>query len=150
MSKNQWVFLLASLFWVIGCKSPAQESMGTIEGNIYWKEGNHMPMIGAEPKAPQGVERTLYFFEPVKSSEIERNALGLFNLTEAKAVATIKSDKNGHFKGSLPAGQFSVLVKEEEGFFGNIMNGEGVINPVSIEAGGSQKMDIQVDYKATY
>jgi hypothetical protein len=49
-------------------------------------------------------------------------------------IRKIKTDKTGSFKANLDPGKYSIFVQEEDGLFANVFDGEGFINPVTVES----------------
>lgn len=127
-----------------------------ITGKIVWLEGNLMPAIGdtniAQRMAGRPVQRTLYIHEPTAGDETEKTQdSGMFySKINTRLVKKVKTDVNGTFRVVLPAGKYSVFVLEEKGFFANIFDVEGHINPVIVEAGKFRVMEIKVNYMAFY
>ncbi|GAA4826548.1 carboxypeptidase regulatory-like domain-containing protein [Algivirga pacifica] len=137
---------------LMACKT--QQYTSGIEGVILWQEGNQMPMVGQENTTiqtaqPKGIEREVYIFNALNAKDIQARK-GTFYQIQEEPLLIVKSKKDGSFKASLPAGTYSVFVKEAQGLFANRMNGNGTINPVTVKEKGYTPIRIVVNYMAAY
>lgn len=127
-----------------------------ITGWVVWLEGNLMPAIGdtkmEERLAGRPIQRTLYIHEPATPQETEKvQDSGVFySEIHSRLVKKVRTDDSGTFRIELPPGKYSVFVLEKDGFFANIFDGEGHINPVIVEAGKFTELEIKVNYMAFY
>ena len=149
-------FILLSAFVLLaslnrGCDSVEQG----LAGQVLWLEGNFMPTIGDEPDVNrkkfkgQPVQRTIHIYELTTMEEASADG-PFFHHIETNLVEKVETNEEGKFVVSLPPGQYSVFVKEEDGLFANFFDGEGNINPVTIKEGEITPITIEVNYKATY
>lgn len=124
-----------------------------IKGRIRWIEGNQMPMISENSNSkiirPQGVIRNLLIFPQIHSQDIKIQD-GLILLMDQIPVDSTWSKKNGKFKIRLPEGKYSLLTQEADGLFGNYYDAQGFLSPVTVSKNGWQKVEILINYKATY
>jgi len=126
-----------------------------ITGRIVWLEGNLMPTIGDKTYSNKAsgipIQRTIWIYNAVKRSDTNTGHSPLFySEVHGKLIRKIKTDKNGFFRIKLNAGKYSVFVQEEAGLFANVFDGEGFINPVTVETGKFTDVVIKVNYKAVY
>jgi hypothetical protein len=127
-----------------------------IMGRILWLEGNLMPAIGdttmAERMAGRPIQRTLFIHEPTTPDEtVKVQDSGMFySKIHTRLVKRVRTDKTGIFRIELPSGKYSVFVLENNGFFANVFDGEGHINPVTVEACNFTEIEIKVNYMAFY
>ncbi len=135
-----------------GCEQTVEQGLA---GQVLWLEGNLMPTIGKEADSDkaarkgQPVQREIYVYELTSMDEATSDGTFFSNI-KTELVKTTETNKDGVFAIELPAGRYSVFVKEEQGLFANSFNGEGYINPVEVKEGELTKILIQVNYKAAY
>lgn len=149
MSLSGYIWILIIPVALAACKRSAAQSGTGISGKVLWFEGNLMP--GPDTDIPEGlpVEREVWIYEATPLSKTS-NTPPLFTNIESELVTKVKSDSTGNFQTSLPPGKYSLFTKEENGFFANRMDGENIINPVTVEAEKSSHIIIRIDYKAAY
>jgi hypothetical protein len=120
-----------------------------IRGEVFWVSGNQMPGPG-KPAAPQlGIQREIYIHK-VTTIEKENQTGPFFSEVKSEFVTKILSKPDGSFKVKLPPGEYSVFVKEPNGFFANLVESDGRINPVNIPLKRFIWMSITIDYEAAY
>lgn len=125
-----------------------------IAGQVRWYEGNLMPTIvedtaNQQPYDGEAVQRTLQVYELTTRDQTTQRS-GFFHDLTTERVATVNTDATGHFQLSLPPGQYSVLVEEDQGLFANRFDGEGHLSPVTVRADDVTRVEIKIDYKAVY
>lgn len=125
-----------------------------LAGEVRWLEGNLMPSISEEPEAQpdkkgKPVKREIHIYELTTMDEAKAEGT-FFRDIKSPLVKTVSSNKDGYFQVELPEGRYSVFVQEEEGLFANIFDGEGNINPVTIQEGEVTEISIEINYKAAY
>lgn len=126
-----------------------------ISGQVFWLEGNLMPSIGdtTYQKRAAGIpiQRTVHIYEATKRNEVETVESGsIYTNVSSQLIMKTKTDKNGYFKVRLEAGKYSIFIQEDKGLFANIFDGQGIINPVTVETGKFTDIVIKVNYKAFY
>lgn len=150
----KWIIGLVVL--VVGGCTPHQNHstskiMQGVKGKVLWVEGNQMPSFGRDkpqPK-PEGVVREIYFCKASASSQLQGEA-PLYQGIEGQVFAQTTSNAQGHFAIELPVGTYSVFTKEETGFFANIFDGQGIINPVTVSESQVTNFNININYQASY
>jgi hypothetical protein len=97
------------------------------------------------------IQRTILIYKAVKKSDTESGTSpSFYSMVKGKLIRKIKTDKTGSFKANLDPGKYSIFVQEEDGLFANVFDGEGFINPVTVESGKLTGIVIKVNYKAAY
>ncbi len=124
-----------------------------VNGQIYWLEGNQMPVISEEGdevrRQKEKVQRTLIICPLVNLGDATMEN-GLFKSLAAEPIKEIESDKDGAFSIQLEPGAYSIFTKEEDGLFANRFDTDGNIQPVYIKNGEWVELEILIDYKAAY
>jgi len=150
------LYLIVALVSLEGCKSTKmeQDQEQGIIGQIYWMEGNQMPMIVEDEEEPikqerNKIQRTVRIYELTQLDQLDQSN-GLFKDPPTTLVAEVTSDESGQFKVGLPPGIYSVFTVEEEGLFANIFDREMNVHPVQITEEEWVVLNIQIDYKAFF
>lgn len=122
-----------------------------ISGKVLWMEGNLMPTIDRPNKALQGrpISRQIFIYKLVNVRDAESDGQ-FFTKIKGNLVKKVQSDQDGLFSVQLPVGEYSLLVKEEKGFYANLYDGSNNINPVVVNKNKITEVEIKVDYKAVY
>ncbi len=122
-----------------------------VEGRVLWMEGNLMPTTDKPNAAIKGkpIERQIFIYKLVNVMDTETDGR-FFTKIKGKLVKKVQSDAQGKFKAQLPVGEYSLLVKEEKGWYANLFDGDNNVNPVVVNKNKITKIDINVDYKAVY
>lgn len=125
-----------------------------IVGEIRWVEGNLMPAIGDTTYNSRSkgifIQRELHIFRVVKSDDVIPADGAFYKQINGELFSRLKTDKKGTFRVALPPGRYSVFTMENEGYFANIFDGDGYINPVTVHEGEFTELQIVVNYKAYY
>jgi len=162
-SNTDYKAMVVKLFWIIsivlltvtGCNQNNQKDMDQgIKGQLYWLEGNHMPMMHEEGEEPvererQTVQRKIRVYELTRMDQAKQRD-GLYEEVSTSLVAEGESDESGAFEIGLPPGRYSVFTVEEEGLFANVFDAQQNIQPVEVQEGEWKEMEIRIDYKAFY
>jgi len=157
ISMKFYLILVLASMGLISCKHLQKTSSSQgISGTVVWLEGNLMPTLDdssySQRAAGKPVMREVYIFEPTKLNQTEKGNKSsvLYTKIHSKLIKKTKSNAAGHFKVNLPPGKYSVFTLEEDGYFANIFDGQGFMNPVTVEVGKFTKIVIKVNYKAYY
>jgi hypothetical protein len=138
---------------VVAQKPKNNKVVPNLCGQVWWVAGNQMPRVGAEPSATNGkkpVQREVYIYELTTQKQTVSNDLGLYSNISTKLLRRVKTDAHGYFCVSLPAGNYSIFTKEPQGLFANNFDDVMNINPVIIEKGKKQDIQIVINYNAVY
>lgn len=155
MIRLSLLFILSMFLMANKCDSE-QVTQG-IAGQVLWIEGNQMPSIINEKKpentpdrpAPKGIKREVHIYELTNLGQASSNG-PFFSDIQTKLVEKTETDEDGNFAVSLPVGNYSVFVKEDEGLFANQMDGQGNINPAEVTQDQITPLTLEVNYKAAY
>lgn len=130
-------------------------------GNVlYWK-GDFQPKV-TDPDVPYlktendgkitPVIREIYFFKPtniqILTSTPAYTPFYLYIPTEY--VAKTRSDSSGFYQITLPPGNYSVFVKENDKYYANRGDGYGQINPVKVTQDSVTKLQIDIQHQAAF
>jgi hypothetical protein len=135
-------------------KSNQQQSRQTmnqgIKGKVIFRQGNFMP----SPDAPQqgsgrGVKRELYIHELTNMGQVQGEP-PFYQQIQTKLVKKVVSDENGNFAVELKPGKYSLFVKEKDGYYANLFDGQTNIYPVEVQENQVTPVEFVIDYNATY
>lgn len=122
-------------------------------GTVVEKRGNHMPGPGS-PRPNAGgtpVVREVFIFKRLSMNEVDPGENGFINsVRDAKPVKTVMSGKDGKFCVSVPAGHYSVLVRESKGLYANLSDSQNNINPVRVEKGKKAQVTVEITHEAVF
>jgi len=137
-------------------KATKQQTMPVkqgICGTVLEKRGNHMPSPDDPRPAGDGqpVVREVLIFPLLNASQVDMGENGFINsVRQAKSVKTVKSDKAGNFCVSLPAGRYSVVVRDPKGLYANLSDTQNNIFPVTVETGKKQTVTVTISHSAVF
>ena len=123
---------------------------GTLSGTVIFWEGNFMPGNSTGTKTP--VVRDILIYEPTSIYEVSQAHVvpdPFYADIQTKLVATTTSDTNGHFSLSLPAGRYSLFVKEDGLFYSNSFE-SNIIDPVTVTTGETTTVEFDITYQAAF
>lgn len=149
------VIIFISTILIFGCISQRGSSgkQGII-GEVRWVEGNLMPAIGDNSYTQRAngipIERDIYIFSAVKRDNTISAGGSFYKSVNGKLIARMNSNPDGTFKIKLPIGTYSIFVMEDQGYFANIFDGDGYINPVTVHANEFTEFKILINYNAVY
>ncbi|MBS7564303.1 carboxypeptidase regulatory-like domain-containing protein [Mucilaginibacter sp. Bleaf8] len=134
----------------IACKAKKRTPSATLlQGHIYYLSGNQMPGPGRTTGKSRGVKREILIYRPTTSKGTS-GQMPLFSQINTKLVARTQSNASGYYQVKLPAGKYSVFIKEENGFFAAEADGEEHLNPVVIPAGHPLTKDFTITLHAAF
>jgi hypothetical protein len=137
------------------CKPPMKQNTELIkqgiEGNVRLLTGNAMPMKDAPAAEAKPFETTVYVYPPIKLQEIASFAVnGVYTQLPGKELFSVKTNEKGAFSFPLPEGKYAVFVAYKKGFFANISNAEGYVQPIVVEKNKLSTINITIDADAVY
>lgn len=121
-----------------------------IKGKVEWVSGNQMPGPNKPEAHPQGIKREIYIYQATAITQTSQQDAVFFSDIKTQRVRKIRSKKNGNFRVRLPAGKYSIFVKEPHGLFANTFDGQNCIQCVQVNSGEYATVTIQVNYEAAY
>lgn len=121
-------------------------------GTIVVKRGNYMPAPDTPARTGQPAEREVLIFPVLTMDQVEMGDSGFINDTKgAKPIKTVKADKQGKFcVADLPAGQYSVVVREPKGLYANSFDAKNRINAVTVQSGKIATISIDITHQAVF
>ena len=156
-------YLFLTLFLSVTLTTCAQKSRSTknaeavvtqgICGTVLEKRGNYMPSPDSARPNPGGtpVEREVLIFPLLNMNQIDAGENGFINsVRNVKPVNTVKSATDGTFCVSLPAGQYSVVVREPKGLYANLSDSQNNIFPVRVEKGKKVQVTVEITHQAVF
>jgi len=147
MNKLQFIILMLCLPLI----SVAQSKSQGICGEVQWVEGNQMPGPGVKTNSGKPVVREIYIYNAVKPEQTsDGDSPAFYSQVGAKLVRRIKTRKDGTFKVHLEPGKYSIFTMEPDGLWANTFDGDGYINPVTVEKGHFTTIHVIINYKAYY
>lgn len=109
-----------------------------------------MPSPDAPPQGTgQGVKRELYIHELTNMAQVQGEP-PFYQQIQTKRVAKVVSDENGDFSAELKPGKYSLFVKEKDGFYANLFDGQNNIYPVEVKEKKVTEVEFVIDHQATY
>ncbi len=119
-------------------------------GTVHEVRGNRMP--GPAKTLPGGtpVVREVLVYPVMSLDSVTQDDGGFFNNITAKPIVTVKSDKAGKFCVQLPAGTYSVLVRELKGLYANLFDTKNRINAITVQPGKTATMAITISHSASF
>jgi hypothetical protein len=142
-------FTIALLFSCTMQKTTSGPVTQGIEGNLYKVSGNQMPMKGGERSKPKPLISEVYIYQATTAKQVQGQGT-LYSQINTKLAAKVKTDNNGHYKIALPAGLYSVFVKEGNLYFASESDGTGTLNPAEVVVGKITTRNITVNHDAAY
>lgn len=142
------VVLLGFFFVIIAPVTTFAQRQG-IRGEVLWISGNQMPGPGKTVSPKLGIQREIYVYK-LTTIEKEGHTGPFFNEIKSPLITKGLSKTDGSFKVKLDPGEYSVFVKEPNGFFANLVESDGKINPVTVPLKRFVWMTITIDYEAAY
>ncbi|HRK53172.1 MAG TPA: carboxypeptidase regulatory-like domain-containing protein [Cyclobacteriaceae bacterium] len=141
-------FLILLIILLSACSS-MQPRQG-IKGQVLWASGNQMPGPGSKKSSNYGVQRELHVYELTTIKEVTMSSDGFFSGIKTKLVTIVTTQEDGTFTLHLPAGEYSIFVKEDNGLYANRFDQNNSINPIIIKEKEFAWLPITINYQATY
>jgi hypothetical protein len=129
--------------------SPVSGQRQGIRGEVLWVGGNQMPGPGKIATPKLGVQREVHIYG-VTTVDKEGHSGPFYTSVKTDLITKFQTKEDGSFKIKLPPGEYSVFVKEPQGLFANLFDGQGKINPVTVQTKQFTWVVITVDYEAAY
>ncbi|MFY7651638.1 MAG: hypothetical protein ACOVQE_03010 [Chitinophagaceae bacterium] len=147
--------LICFVSFLVDCKHPMKQKTTLvkqgIQGNVQLLTGNAMPMKDAPKAVSNGFETIVYIYPLLNLNDIAKFAEnGIYKQLPGKHLFAQKTNNKGEFLMHLPEGRYSLFVGYKNGFFANISNTEGYVQPILIEKQKVANLTITVDADAVY
>lgn len=154
MKHKVFILFLFSLT-ILACSSVKKTNSSAISqgftGQITELTGNQMPMKGAPPSVPKGIATTVLIYEPTNINQVKRlGTSATYTAIETKLVASVDTDSTGKFAVALPAGSYSVFVKQGTQFYANLFDTNNNIALFTVEEGKLTEVKLTVSSKASF
>lgn len=168
--KGYLIFLLLFMWLILtGCGSSSSDAQGTsslptneskvtaaqgVWGNVWFWSGNFMPSVVGTESSPGNITpvvREIFVYKATTKSDVMPYSFGEFySYIPSELVAQTSSDETGFFQVTLSPGTYSIFVKEGSAFYANKFDGQGRVNPVEVVPGAVTKLQIDINYQATF
>lgn len=151
-----WLILvLAHLTTIVSAQQRAKTTPKQgICGTVVEKKGNQMPGPDMPRRLRTGnpVSREVVIYPLIRMEQTDMTDDGFIKAVKGvKPVRTLKSARDGSFCAyGLPAGRYSVLVREPKGLYANLFDGENNLNPVVVANNRVSKATIEITYQAAF
>ena len=166
------LFVLITLLVSIACdEEPTSvlvpgggENLGGISQGIYgtvlfW-EGDFMPTFPGDDSGGvvYPVERDVCIFEAVLHQDVEwiyaeiEPGFHAYVAADIPAILVdvVRSGGDGYFEAELPAGRYSIFVREGGYYYANLVDGGGFVYPAEVKDGRTTEVEFDITYMATY
>ena len=122
-----------------------------ITGQITEATGNQMPMKDAPLPVGKGILTTVLIYEPTNTSQVSRIGTSpVYTAISTKLVASVDTDSTGAFTVNLPAGSYSLFVKQGKQFYANLFDVNNNIALFTVEEGKLTRADLKISSGASY
>ncbi|GAB2572143.1 hypothetical protein GCM10027190_22680 [Spirosoma areae] len=112
-----------------------------------------MPSPDAPQKNPNGTPavREVLIFPLLNIGQVDVGENGfIHSVRGVKPVKTTKSGKDGKFCVRLPAGRYSVIVREPKGLYANLFDIENNIFPVNVQKNRRANVNVEITHQAVF
>jgi len=120
-----------------------------IKGQVFWISGNQMPGPGKSIPPNQGIAREIHIYKATNLKDVHQKDQFFYEI-KTELVAKAWSSMDGSFKIKLYPGEYSVFTLEPSGLFANVIDQNGCIGCVVVQAKKYSWLAITIDYEAAY
>ena len=122
-----------------------------IYGQVKERYGNWQPVTDPNDKSHgyRSIERGVYVYEYTTINDFDQHYLGgtyPADKMPKPLVATTTSKANGFYQIQLEPGKYSVFILENGSMYANWGDGDGGIQPVTIEGGSLLQVNLVLDH----
>lgn len=133
---------ISVLFLVAFCTAAFAQRSG-ISGQIYWitPEANTVQSIPYN-----GLPLEIFVHELTSMAEVDtiNNAISKIY---TPVVSRFFCKRNGSFKSNVPPGSYSVFVKTQSGYYGNLQDASGNLSPAMVTEKKNAWITIMINYE---
>lgn len=117
----------------------------SISGQLYWHAAQVSEL--GNTAIYNGVPLEIFIHALTTMAEVDVKD-GIINKIYTPVISRFFCKRNGSFKTKIPPGEYSVFVKYQNGFYGNIQDRVGNISPAIITAKRNAWITITINYSA--
>ncbi len=152
------IYLLISINLILsGCQQTKvmndnQNIKQGISGKVTWLQGNQMPSPNDPPdmnRDGKPVIREIHIYKLINIKDTENEGV-FFHKVKGSPVKKVTTNADGQFLVQLPPGEYSIFVKEDQGLFANLFDGDNNVFPTTVSENKITETQIRIDYKAAY
>ena len=145
-------FALAALLLTVASCTKADTLTITegVYGTVVERYGNWAPIIGSTHELGfRYLQRAVYVYERTNCQDLG-DASGWGRLTPdnipTRLIARTRSSRSGFFQIQIPPGEYSIFILEEGKLYYHITDGEGGIQPLTVEPGETTEIELILDH----
>lgn len=97
-----------------------------------------------------GADREIFIYPILGMRDVDLGENGFIMNIFVDPVVKGYSDDQGNFEAELPAGNYSLVIKERDMYYSGIPTDNGNFTPIEIKSGSYTEFSFVVDYKARY
>ena len=122
-----------------------------IYGKVIERYGDWMPWVGSNPPdhGERPIECEIYVYEYTRTSDFDQQYIGNYPISAMPKplVATTTTNRKGRYQISLPPGEYSVFLLDDDGkLHANYGDEHGGLWPVKVEAGKVYELNLLLDH----
>lgn len=137
------------VLWVLLLSARLVAAQQGIRGTVSALEANQMPGPGQKRAEAKPVQRTILVYALTNQQQV-RMENGIFSEIKTKLIGQVRSKRNGRFRISLGPGRYSIFVKEPDGLYANLWDGDMNIHPVTVTANTWLEVNIEITRNAAF
>lgn len=116
-----------------------------IKGQLYWSTPESIK--ASQSVAYNGIPLEVFVHELTSTAEVDI-VDGIITKIYTPVVGRFFCKWDGSFKSKLPAGRYSVFVRYQNGFYGNLQDATDNLSPVSLGQNKNEWITITINYSS--
>ena len=150
MNKGLFYFVIWIPLFLISCVSNKviQGNEGRILGVVTYERGNQMPGPNKEIIS-KGVKREIFFFEVLNAKDVKKEGT-FYDVLNAQPILITQSNTNGEFEVFIKEGIYTLLTKEDKGFYAALLDKDNNLNPIVVKGSKTTEVVLLINYNAYY